>query len=362
MLKKPSQKLEVEGDSLDLYHKFTGKKIGFIILLIIVLLIVSIFAMNSGAIILDPTDIVKTLISIGTEITSVVVWRIRLPRILAAIIAGAGLALAGCVMQNNLRNALASPSTLGISSAAAFGANVAIILLGAGSAGTAAQPVIVNNPYMVAIFAFAFSMAATMIILLLARLRSFSPESIVLAGVALSSLFGAGTTLIQYFAESVQIAAAVFWTFGDLGRAAWPQVYVLAVVVGLSFIYFMLKRWDYNALDNGPDAAKSLGVNVERTRFGGMLVASIITAVTVSFLGVIGFIGLVAPQMVRRIIGGDHRFLIPISALMGALLLLVSDTFARTIVSPIVLPVGAVTSFLGAPLFLYLLLKGGKQK
>ena len=112
MLKKPSQKLEVEGDSLDLYHKFTGKKIGFIILLIIVLLIVSIFAMNSGAIILDPTDIVKTLISIGTEITSVVVWRIRLPRILAAIIAGAGLALAGCVMQNNLRNALASPSTL----------------------------------------------------------------------------------------------------------------------------------------------------------------------------------------------------------------------------------------------------------
>lgn len=362
MLKKPDQAIEVEGDSLELYQKFTAKKIGLIVILVILLLIVSIFAMNSGAIVLDPTDIMKTLMSIGSEISSVVVWRIRLPRILAAIIAGAGLAVAGCVMQNNLRNALASPSTLGISSAAAFGANVAIILLGAGGAATAAQPISINNPYMVTLFAFAFSMLATMVILLLARLRSFSPEAIVLAGVALSSLFSAGITLIQYFAESVQIAAAIFWTFGDVGRAAWQEVGILAVVVGCSMIYFMLKRWDYNALDNGPDAAKSLGVNVERTRFGGMLVSSIITAVTVSFLGVIGFIGLVAPQMVRRIIGGDHRFLIPISALMGSLLLLLSDTFARTILSPIVLPVGAVTSFLGAPLFLYLLLKGGKRK
>lgn len=232
------------------------------------MLIVSILAMNSGAMELDPTDIMKTLMSIGTEISSVVVWRIRLPRVLAAVIAGAGLAVAGCVMQNNLRNPLASPSTLGISSAAAFGANIAIIVLGAGTVqSSAAQPIIVNNPYLVTIFAFAFSMGATMVILMLARMRSFSPEAIVLAGVALSSLFGAGTTLIQYFAESVQIAAAVFWTFGDLGRAAWTEVYILAVVVGLSMIYFMMKRWDYNALDNGPDAAKSLGVNVERTRF-----------------------------------------------------------------------------------------------
>lgn len=362
MLKKPNAVIEVDGDSLELYQKFTSKKTGLIIILCLLLLIVSILAMNSGAMELDPTDIIKTLMSIGTEISSVVVWRIRLPRVLAAVIAGAGLAVAGCVMQNNLRNPLASPSTLGISSAAAFGANIAIIVLGAGTVqSSAAQPIIVNNPYLVTIFAFVFSMGATMVILMLARMRSFSPEAIVLAGVALSSLFGAGTTLIQYFAESVQIAAAVFWTFGDLGRAAWTEVYILAVVVGLSMVYFMMKRWDYNALDNGPDAAKSLGVNVERTRFFGLLVSSMITAVTVSFLGVIGFIGLVAPQMVRRLIGGDHRFLIPISALMGSLLLLVSDTFARSIISPIVLPVGAVTSFLGAPLFLYLLIKGGKR-
>ncbi|AFA47299.1 FecCD family ABC transporter permease [Acetobacterium woodii] len=361
-LRKPQVAIEVDEDCLERYQKFTAKKAGLIIILCVFLLVVAIFAMNSGAMELDPTDIVKTLMSIGTEISSVVVWRIRLPRILAAVIAGAGLAVAGCVMQNNLKNPLASPSTLGISSAAAFGANIAIIVLGAGTVqSSSTQPIIVNNPYLVTSFAFAFSMGATMVILLLARMKSFSPEAIVLAGVALSSLFAAGTTLIQYFAESVQIAAAVFWTFGDLGRAAWTEVFILAVVVGLAIIYFMMKRWDYNALDNGADAAKSLGVNVERTRLGGMLVASMITAVTVSFLGVIGFIGLVAPQMVRRLIGGDHRFLIPISALMGSLLLLVSDTFARTIVSPIILPVGAITSFLGAPLFLYLLLKGGKR-
>lgn len=363
MLKKPMATIEVDGDCLELYQKFTSKKIFLIILLVFLLIIVSIYSINSGAIELDPTDIMKTLMSIGSEISSVVVWRIRLPRILAAIVAGAGLAVAGCVMQNNLRNPIASPSTLGISSAAAFGANIAIIVLGAGSVlSSAAQPITITNPYLVATFAFAFSMIATMIILMLAKMKSFSPESIVLAGVALGSLFSAGITLIQYFADSVQIAAAVFWTFGDLGRASWNEVYILILVVGLSVIYFMLKRWDYNAMDSGEDAAKSLGVNVERTRFGGMLVASLITSVTVAFLGTIGFIGLVAPHMVRRIIGGDHRFLIPVSALMGSFLLLLADTFSRTIISPIILPVGAVTSFMGAPLFLYLLIRGGKRK
>lgn len=127
-------------------------------------------------------------------------------------------------------------------------------------------------------------------------------------------------------------------------------------------MYFMYRRWDYNALDCGEESAKGLGVNVERVRFGGMLVSSIITAVAVSFLGIIGFIGLISPQMVRRIIGGDHRFLIPISALMGSLLLLVSDTLARTIIAPVILPVGAITSFFGAPLFLYLLLRRYKSK
>ncbi|WKY45079.1 iron ABC transporter permease [Eubacteriaceae bacterium ES2] len=363
MLKNPKAQIEIEGDSIELYQKFTAKKTLLSIALLAMLLITSVFAVNSGAFDLGSADIFKTLMSIGSEMSSVVVWRIRMPRIMAAMITGAGLAVAGCVMQNNLKNPIASPSTLGISSGAAFGANIAIIVLGAGTVqSSASQPIVVNNPYLVAIFAFSFSMLATFVILMLARLKSFSPESIVLAGVALTSLFSAGTTLIQYFADSVQIAAAVFWTFGDLGRASWQEVLIMALVVGCGMIYFMIKRWDYNAMDSGEDAARSLGVNVVQTRFGGMMVSSLITAVTVAFLGSIGFVGLVAPHMVRRLIGGDHRFLIPISALMGALILLLSDTFARTIAAPIVLPVGAITSFLGAPLFLYLLIRGGKRR
>ena len=197
---------------------------------------------------------------------------------------------------------------------------------------------------------------------MIARLRSLSPEAILLAGIAIGSLFSAGITLIQYFAQDVQVAAVVFWTFGDLGRASWKEIIIMAVIIGVSMIYFAVRQWDYNAMDNGEEAAKSLGVSVERIRFGGMFASSLITAAAVSFLGIIGFIGLIGPQIMRRIIGGDHRFLIPASALMGSLLLLVSDTFARSIVSPIILPVGAITSFMGAPMFLYLLMRGYRKK
>lgn len=348
---------------IDCYKKYTKKKIILAVLLIFLVVIFSIIAVHVGSTNLDIYEVFMSMFGRGTKVSSVVIWRIRLPRIIGAIIAGAGLAVVGCVMQNNLRNSLASPSTLGISNAAAFGANVAIVIFGAGSVrSTAADAVIINNPYLVTTSAFIFSVVAMMIILLLAKSRGFSPEAIVLAGVALGSLFAAGTTLIQYFSNDVQVAAAVFWTFGDLGRVSWKEVIIMAVIISLSLCYFMFRRWDYNTLDSGEESAKSLGVNVERVRLGGMLVSSIVTAVTVSFLGIIGFIGLISPQIVRRIIGGDYRFLIPISALMGSLLLLVSDTIARTLIAPIILPVGAITSFLGAPLFLYLLLKGGRKR
>lgn len=345
------------------YKKYTSKKIIAGISLFIVVLILSLIAISAGTTDLSPFDVFMAFIGQGSESSHLVIWRIRLPRVIAAIIVGAGLAASGCVMQNNLNNPLASPSTLGISNAAAFGANIAIILLGAGGIGSSsADAVNISNPYIVTICAFAASMASVFVILLLAKCRRFSPESIVLAGVALSSLFSAGTILIQYFADDVQVASAVFWTFGDLGRISWNEVTILTVVSILSLIYFMFRRWEYNAIDCGEEGAKSLGVKVENVRLGGMLVSSIITAVSVSFVGIIGFIGLISPQIVRRIIGGDHRFLIPISALMGSVLLLIADTAARTIVSPVILPVGAITSFLGAPLFFYLLIRGSDRK
>src|SRR5690606_37790541 len=233
-------------------------------LLLFLLLLLAVMALNAGSSHITLSEVVQAIFAKGDEISQIVIWEIRLPRIMAGIIVGIGLAVAGAVMQNNLRNPLASPSTLGISNAAAFGANVAIVLLGAGTVQSqAADAVFINNPYIVAISAFIASMGATAVVLLLARIRRFSPESIVLAGVALGSLFTAGTTLIQYFAEDVQIAAAIFWTFGDLGRVSWQEVIILAGVIGCAFIYFLYRRWDYNALDGGEETAKSLGVNVE---------------------------------------------------------------------------------------------------
>lgn len=347
----------------DPYRRFTRRKMVVLAVLVLLVILAALVALSAGSMDLNPRQVLGSVLGNGDQVSGVVIWRIRLPRILAAIIAGAALSVAGCVIQNNLRNPLASPSTLGISSAAAFGANLAIIVFGAGAIQvTRTETITINSPYLVTVCAFVASMVAAVAILLLAQIRGFSPEAMVLAGVALNSLFAAGTILVQYFAEDLQIASVVFWTFGDLGRVAWREVGILAGLTAVCLGTFMLRRWDYNALDSGEETAKSLGVHVERVRRQGMLVSCLITAVVVSFVGIIGFIGLVGPQIMRRIIGGDHRYLIPASALLGSLLLLVSDTLARTMVSPVVLPVGAITAFFGAPLFLYLLVRGYQRR
>ncbi|NMB88835.1 MAG: iron ABC transporter permease [Chloroflexi bacterium] len=352
------------GLSVEAFQRQSAQKRWILIGLLALTFCLAIIAINAGAANTHPLQVLQALFQPQTGTSDIIiVWNIRLPRVIAGIVAGAGLAVAGCVMQTCLRNPLASPSTLGISHAAAFGANLAIVFFGAGTIhSNTHDAVFINNPYTVTLSAFTFSMIATALILLLAQLRGFSPESVVLAGVAFGSLFSAGSTLVQYFAEDVQVAAMVFWTFGDLGRVSWPEVAILSVLTLAALVYFLLHRWDYNALDSGEDTAKSLGVHVNHVRFGGMLAASLITAVAVSFMGIIGFIGLIGPQIMRRVLGADHRFLIPASAVTGAALLLFSDTLARTMISPVVLPVGAITSFFGAPLFLFLLAKGYSRR
>lgn len=345
------------------FQQATARKKGIIAGLALLTFLLAVVAINAGAADTHPWQVLRALLGLESGVSNVVVWNIRLPRVVAAIVAGVGLAVAGCVMQTSLRNPLASPFTLGIANAAAFGANLAIVFLGAGTLhSNTRDAVFIANPYTVTLSAFAFSLAAMVVILLLARLRGFSPESVVLAGVAFGSLFAAGSTLIQYFAEDVQVAAMVFWTFGDLGRVSWLEVGILTGVTAVSLLYFLLHRWDYNALEGGEDAAKGLGVHVAQIRFRSMLAASLVTAVAVAFMGIIGFIGLIAPQMMRRVLGVDHRFLIPATAVTGAALLLFADTLARTLISPVVLPVGAITSFFGAPLFLFILAKGYSRR
>ncbi|MGM0653468.1 MAG: FecCD family ABC transporter permease [Bacillota bacterium] len=346
---------------LEQYKKNIYYKILFGFSAAILLFGAGLYALAVGSYTLPVTEVLNILLLRELDSTAHhVIWNIRVPRILTAIIAGAGLSIAGAAMQSILRNPLGSPFTLGISSAAAFGAAVALGFLGAGTmtSSAAEASIMINNPYLVTICAFLSSLIATTVILILAQFKGATPETMILTGVALGSLFTAGTTFIQYFSDQVRIAAIVFWTFGDVGKANWNALALISAVTLFAIVYFLLNSWNYNTLKAGDETAKSLGVNVDRIRITGMLLSSFLTAVTVSFIGIIGFVGLVIPHIVRRFIGGNEIYLLPLSALTGGLLLLGADTVARTIIAPVVLPVGILTSFMGAPLFIYLVIKG----
>lgn len=346
------------------YKSYIGKKTFIILGGVALTLILFLVTISVGAITIPIPDVIATIFKGpgGVGLFDRALWNIRIPQALTAIVAGAGLAIAGVAMQSVLRNPLASPFTLGLSNAAAFGAAVGILIFGAGTTGSSiADAVVVSNPYLTTVSAFVFSLITTAIILGIAKVRGATPETMVLAGVAISSLFAAGLMAIQYFVDDTQLASIVFWQFGDVSRASWSELALIAVVVVVCSVYLFFKRWDFNAIDAGEETARGLGVNVGRTRLLGMIAASLISATVVAFLGVIGFVGLVCPHMMRRVVGDDQRFLIPASIICGAVLLLAADTVARVIIAPQVLPVAVLTSFLGAPVFIYLILKGRRM-
>lgn len=320
----------------------------------------ALFSLTTGSSGLSLGEVVRALAGRGTAQTEAIVLYYRLPRTAAAMVVGAALALSGCVMQCVLHNPLASASTLGVSQGAAFGAALAIIVLDAGvqNAANASTAVTISSPGAVTVCAFLGGMATTVFVLALSRLRGAAPSSMILAGVALSSLFTGATTLLQYFADDVQVATVVYWTFGDLGRPGWSEIGLIAACTAAALAFFLWNRWNYNALSGGSATARSLGVSVDVLTCVSMVLCTLIAAVSVAFVGVISFVGLVAPHMLRRFTGADHRFLIPASALGGAVLLLLGDLAAKSVLSPVVLPIGAITSFLGAPMFLYLLFRG----
>ena len=300
----------------------------------------------------------------GTSAQSRIIWKIRVPRVLAAIIAGAGLSVSGLVMQTTLNNSMASPSTLGVSNAAVFGANLSIIAFAGGflSAGNNVYNFDAGaNPYATSLLAFLFSTLSVLLILGLCTVRSFSPNVVVLSGMAIGSVWTAATTILQFYATDVGLSAAVVWSFGDLGRATYRTDLIMAVVVLAGLVFFLLMGWKYNALLSGEATAKTMGINVEGLRFVSLLLASLITAACVSFLGVIGFVGIICPHVTKKLLGQDHRVTLPVSCLMGSLLLLLADTLSRSMGSGSALPVGAITSLLGAPFFIAIIFgrKGG---
>ncbi|MGE4431422.1 MAG: FecCD family ABC transporter permease [Sphingobium sp.] len=273
---------------------------------------------------------------------------LRLPRTLLAIIAGAGLASAGVAMQGITRNPLVSPYTIGISPAASFGASVAILTMS--DLGAASHVPLVGA-------AFASALACAGLVLGLAALRGISGTVLVLAGVGLSYLFGALTATLQFVATEQQLAVIVHWTFGSVNGATWDAVVVTGLLFMATFPLLWGQAWALNAFAAGGDeVAASLGFAVMRCRVIVTIAAVLMTAAIVSFAGVIGFVGLIAPHVGRLLIGGDHRLLLPFSALAGALLVLLADLAGRMMFAPVTVPVGIVVAYLGVPLFLHLLL------
>ena len=310
-------------------------------------------------------DALDALSGRGTGANARIIWNIRFPRVLAAIIAGAGLSVSGLIMQTTLNNSMASPSTLGVSNAAVFGANLSIIAFAGGflSTGNNVNSFDVGtNPYATSLLAFAFSTASILLILGLCTVRGFSPNVVVLAGMAIGSVWTAATTILQFYATDVGLSAAVIWSFGDLGRATYRTDAIMAAVVLAGTVFFLLMSWKYNALLSGEATAKTMGIHVEGLRFVSLLLASLITAACVSFLGVIGFVGIICPHVTKKLLGQDHRITIPVSCLSGSLLLLLADTVSRSMGSGSALPVGAITSLLGAPFFIAIIFSGKENR
>ena len=345
------------------YNVAKAKKIAIILILLALVFLFFVVSVFVGSGTLSFKEVFLAIFNKGSETARLIVRRIRFPRVIAALIAGGGLAVSGLVMQTVLKNPLASPTTLGVSNAAVFGANFAIIVVGAGAFhSTHGSWLSISNPYLVSTFSFLSAIIAAGSILLLARLKNLNASAIVLAGVAVSAIFQAGTTLIQYFASDTQVASAVYWTFGDLGRASYKTDLIMFIVIAVSTLFFFLKRWDFSAMSGGIAYAKTLGVNTRFMTIMSLLLASLITSVTVSFLGIIGFVGLTAPQFMKRIVGDDYRFLLPSSFLAGALLLLISDILGRLPIFGTSVPVGVVTSLIGGPVFLAILLRRKKNE
>ncbi|WP_339624217.1 iron ABC transporter permease [Eubacterium sp.] len=344
--------------SLKAYHK---KRAALMLAAVILLIIAAFSSCFVGVANVTVGRVFATLLPGGhfmgaaalnqTELT--VLMQLRLPRITMALVSGIGLGISGLVMQAITGNKMASPFTTGLSNAAAFGASLAIIFgfmpFGSNQVGT-----------VVMAFVFAFICAA--MVYGIASAKGMGKTTIILIGIALNYFFSALNASMQYVANEQQLSAIVHWTFGSLSEITWEQIIVVSVILLLIFPLIVRFAWHYNLLSTGDESAVALGVNVMRLRLFSGIAVTLISSAIVSFTGVIGFVGLVAPHIARLLIGGDYRALIPLTALSGAILLIAADTVGRVVVSPVIIPVGIVVSFIGVPVFIYLIVKEQKER
>lgn len=295
-------------------------------------------------------DVLRTLLDpqSATPRLSVIVWDLRLPIALMALAVGAMLGLSGAGMQTILSNPLADPFTLGVSAAATVGASVAIVF------GWSVVPG--AGPFIVTANAFVFALAASLVLFFMTKLRGVSAETMILVGIALLFTCNAVTALLQYRSNEVQLTQIVFWSLGSLARATWTKVGVAALLIALALPFFLMRGWALTALRLGDERAESLGIRVDRLRLEILIATSLLAAVSVSFVGGIGFIGLVGPHIARLLVGEDQRFFLPVATLASATLLSLASSLSKAITPGVIYPIGIITALIGVPFFFSLVM------
>ena len=295
-----------------------------------------VFAILTGQITVDP---------LHPDTDVAIIREVRLPRVLLGAVVGAALSIAGVAMQGVFRNPMASPSVLGISSGAAFGASLAIVL------GFS----FVSGQFAIPVMAFVFCMATMFLVYGISRTGGIVPvETLLLAGIAVGSLFAALVSFMQFIAEE-KLSSVVFWLMGGLNQATWGQLIIVTPLIALGSVIIFWYARDLNLMTIGEDHASSLGVETQKVILRLMVATSLVVAAAVSVSGVIGFVGLIIPHMIRLMVGPDHRILMPASILAGASFMIITDALARILMAPSEMPVGILTALIGAPFFLYLL-------
>jgi iron complex transport system permease protein len=335
------------------------KKFLFLLILCGILVVASCVIITLGQVPITIRDVYCTLFdkfvpgvfSIEEEMTHVI-WQIRVPLILGAIITGFGLAVCGCVMQAVLKNPLASPFTLGISAGAQLGISIGAVL----------GITILGGPYFLIGNAFLCALLCSGLIIALSAMRGATSETLILAGVALMYLFQAANQLLSYIATEEQRTLMSMWGMGSLADLNWLSIAFLGTVSVVCLPLLYIKAWDLNLMTVGDESAKSMGVDANRVRIFIMIVSSLLVSSIVAFIGVIGFIGLVAPHICRMTIGSDHRYLIPAAGGVGAALLLIANAIAMNMFGSVVVPTGIIMSVIGVPFFLFLVLKGKRKE
>lgn len=337
------------------YRRLLWRRTGLVAGLAVLLLVSVLSDLASGASGMSLGRLVQGLFdpTILSATERVIIWNVRLPYALMAVLVGAALSLAGAEMQAILDNPLASPFTLGVSSSAALGASLAI-----------AYPLSVawmTAGVQVTVMAFVFACLSVVLLQAMSRLRGAGVESLVLFGIALVFSCNALVSLLQLLATEDVLQQLVFWTLGSLARADWNKLGMLALVVALVLPFSLRAAPAMTLLRMGEDRARSFGVDTRRLRFASLLRISLLSATAVAFVGTIGFVGLVGPHIARLLVGEDQRFLLPASALVGALMLSLSSIASKLIMPGVIVPVGIVTALVGVPIFVTLVFRRGRK-